>query len=293
MCPIDWRARAARVLTGIVLAAAVIALAIAFGPVPAPTSPRSVRQAPPTPLSVASVEPTEPKDEPVTDAEVLVSLFGATRVTDSEGCRAIPLDQYIAEVDAEYRAAGYQPSDPHLGESAGGGSGSPTTFWYARAGSQTVVGAFSVAKPSRSGNRPLLEMTYARKDPSCGTGWKKYHYEMHGAGRRGIGLASTREAGRRAGIPVPPDTEHLFSLPASSGAEMDFYSTGMPPDALRDWFRKKMSGNWSPVAIGKQSAGSAGGLLYFTQQGRYCMIFVGEGWNGKSTVVIDLGSDIG
>jgi hypothetical protein len=171
--------RSTSILVAVALAGLVLFLAVRFGPVPNPpllsagAAPDAGKPIVVSRPHVAAAPPVEP--------EMLLSLFGASRVVDSEGCDAIALDRYAANVEADYNRAGYMPVQDlpvKQAKTRSDLSQIRKTYWRADAAGSFSVGAFSKGQPGTGHTKSILETISAAADPGCGTRWKKYHYEM-------------------------------------------------------------------------------------------------------------------
>lgn len=293
--------RAVSTLAGLALAASVAFLTISFGPVPE-------AQLPLPNMPVAPLQPRPPANvsQPLLQPEMMLSLLGATRLVDSEGCDAMGAEQFVTRLENDYRRAGYQAAQDLLVRAAGAQkplSADLNTYWRADSNGGIAIGSFGTGPHPGKGhimkvnngavnNGSILEITSVSNDPRCGARWKKYHYELRGA--PGVSSRVNRfetNPGNSRDVPLPAGTSHLFSLPARSGAELRLYSSAMSAASLLPWFRTAMSRTWVDTRrVDRNAGGQLSDMLYFTQADRYCMIFVGDKQHrGKSLVIVSIG----
>jgi hypothetical protein len=264
---------------GIVAAVVVTGVAVVFGPVPLGLSE-------PVPASSAgrgafgaTLQSKAPGSSPIGFG--LPMGPGAPYEVVEQGCADAVPSTFFDGLEAEARKSGLVPGDPSAVDAGHG------MYWRQEHGDLVVLSRLRTNADTNGQTAPALTLTFGHRSNDCGTQWQTL-------ARRAAAPVEVTPAAHRAaddGVPMPPFAHELFRGAGVGAAGLRLYGTTEPPARIAAWFREAMREVWQEQPFAPPPGRSAGDILWFTQDGRYCLISIDASARDETTVVVMIGAE--
>ena len=85
---------------------------------------------------------------------------------------------------------------------------------------------------------------------------------------------------------MPPFVHELFRGTGVGAAGLRLYGTHEQPARIADWFRGTLREQWREETFAATAGRSTDDLLWFTRDGRYCLISIDGSTQDETTVVV-------
>lgn len=264
-------------LAVLILSVAVVIL-FRYGPIPHSQSEEEVSN-----VSARVQRNPDPIDAADTE-DASLSIIGLMGRKSGKGHVSSTAVDYIGSLEAMYVGRGYRQFS-ELRKQRSHMSG---VYWRNNFNDFCMILAIGNNANPADGQELTHVQTYltVAKERDGGTDWSSFLFPQMEPGK----VASENDlfGDDPAGIPRSDKVRRLFGFreDVSSAGSLTVYSSEVDPAGLSGWYRTAMSPAWKSDDISALEAGQ--GMMMFSQNGRRCLIWICDGDQGGSFVVISV-----
>jgi hypothetical protein len=195
-----------------------------------------------------------------------LSLMGAHRHSQAEGCDQRDVAQFFATMEADYRRRGFVRS-PDGNVTSWNTSPNSGIYWRRESNGFQL---FGVSDASAKG-RTAIRMTLGSATAACPTKWSVYEYTPSTLnGNRSEPINDNWE--QPAPLPVPPDAREVVCLPRNSGGGTWSYETERKLPDLRKWYQESLAPGWQLRDMHPTNTGDASLLMLASNRDTECLL---------------------